>query len=438
MRHLMQRRSAADAARLEEAADTMLRQGDLAEAVTTLVRAADLSPAGDARTRRLALAAFHCTGWDPARAERLAESVPRSALSAAARAVVGLYRDGDVDTAQQLINPYQLNDASDSLLVTAIHALRLACRYGDRPQLWPCLEPGHGLEEAIASLDGETDPTKVIEIADAALAADWIGQCRDALTTMIAASRRGGALSCAIQGLLLLGADDLNQGRWHGAREHAADAFVLADGHGFHLFAQTARYELAMVAAIRGDTGEVAAQSEQLLGWATPRRANSIDSLVAQLRTVEASGRGDFDAAYRHATSISSAGKLAAPLYLVDAALRTGRTEEAVAHARALERAGIARLGGRQAMIQYACTAAVTDGPAARRGFERALSVDGARAWTFEHAQVRLMFGAHLGRHGSPVAAREQLGQATATFSLLGARPWDARARAEARLVVRR
>ena len=63
--------------------------------------------------------------------------------------------------------------------------------------------------------------------------------------------------------------------------------------------------------------------------------------------------------------------------------------------------------------------------------FERALRVPDAESWVFEHACVRLAFGAHLRRDRCARRAREQLRLALAVFERLGAAPWVARAQAE-------
>ncbi len=473
---------------LEAAAGALARRGDVGGAVTMMIRAADLSPGQAMRVSRLASAAYHSAHGDLGQASRLAESLPgdsdppAATLSAAvAGTLVLLYRDGDIDTAHRLIGTAISNypdraDARDTMLINAMQAFRSVCRYGERRELWPAyheaigrLRPGppadlalstvsasgqaqtpgpmlDALGDAIRSLEGEADPVRLTWVANAAYAFDRIGECRDALLQMIAAQRRDGVHSFVIQGLLLLGLDEVKRGLWYEALEHAQEAFGLAAEHGFSLFTQTARFQLGLVAAARGETDVVSRQTADMLRWAIPRGSHTMRSLVARVRIVEASGRGDFEAAYHQATSIGPAGELAphspmalaVPLYLVDAAVRTGRVDEAAAHARVLEQADIARLSPRLAMIQHACSAAVAAGSVARRGFEQALAVPGAGTWAFDHAQVLLMFGSHLRRHRSVAASRGPLSQAVAAFDRLGARPWAARARGELAATARR
>ena len=57
----------------------------------------------------------------------------------------------------------------------------------------------------------------------------------------------------------------------------------------------------------------------------------------------------------------------------------------------------------------------------------------GVEAWPFDVARVRLAYGEHLRRSRATLDARLQLTTALATFRLLGADPWIARAESELR-----
>jgi hypothetical protein len=77
---------------------------------------------------------------------------------------------------------------------------------------------------------------------------------------------------------------------------------------------------------------------------------------AAHADALAAAGRGDFEMAFVHASSISRAGELKpyvphalwVVLDLVEAAVRTGRHADARAHVRAAQEAGIAGFPGRR------------------------------------------------------------------------------------------
>jgi DNA-binding CsgD family transcriptional regulator len=164
------------------------------------------------------------------------------------------------------------------------------------------------------------------------------------------------------------------------------------------------------------------------------------------LRTVVALGREDFEEAYQQATAISPAGVLApyAPhalwvlLDVVEAAVRTGRREEAAAHVAAMRAANLGAISPRLALV---CTAAAgmaapdDQHDAALAWFEQAVAAPGAERWSFDLARVRLAYGERLRRGRATAQARVQLDAALAAFQQLGARPWIVRASNELRAI---
>ena len=146
---------------------------------------------------------------------------------------------------------------------------------------------------------------------------------------------------------------------------------------------------------------------------------------------------GDFAAAYRHATRISPAGQLAeynphalwVLFDLVEAATRTDRRAEAMAHVMAMREHRIEQLSPRLRMLLDGCTALVCHGAEATLLFERAPAVPEGPRWPFDRARIQLAYGDHLHRGKDP-AARIVLAEATAAFHRLGAEPWEARASA--------
>jgi DNA-binding CsgD family transcriptional regulator len=116
---------------------------------------------------------------------------------------------------------------------------------------------------------------------------------------------------------------------------------------------------------------------------------------------------------------------------LVEAAVRTGRRREAVAHVSAARDADIGLNSSRLALVMEASAGLVAtelDG-----SFEKALSVPGAELWAFDRARVELVYGERLRRVKETAAARTQLAAALDVFERLGARPWARRAANELR-----
>ncbi len=196
-----------------------------------------------------------------------------------------------------------------------------------------------------------------------------------------------------------------------------------------------------MFAAARGDDATTRTLTDQMTRWATPRRIGLILRLAAQARTLSALTRGDFEAAYQSATTITPPGELAdhvphglwLTLDLTEAAVRTGRHAEAAAHVAAVRQAGVAAISPRQALtIDGAAAIAAPDHEAAAL-FERALTVPGAERWPFDRARIQLAFGERLRRMKATTDARAHLTAALDTFQRLGAAPWAARAGGELR-----
>ncbi len=173
----------------------------------------------------------------------------------------------------------------------------------------------------------------------------------------------------------------------------------------------------------------------ELSAWAVPRGAMLVADHCAYVHGLLALGEGDFDTAFRHTTSISSAGTLAsrtnlstwAALDLIEAAVHTDRSEAARAHATTLADSGIADFSPRLSLRVAAATAMVAGDAHARVRFEEALAVEQTERWPFERARVELAYGERLRRLRDPADAQQHLTVAYETFRRLGARPWAKR-----------
>jgi DNA-binding CsgD family transcriptional regulator len=201
----------------------------------------------------------------------------------------------------------------------------------------------------------------------------------------------------------------------------------------------TAWHAEALLAAGRGDVARCAELCDRMRQWALPRGLGVVDRYVAQAAGLCATGRRDFDTAYRHYASISPPGTFAphepfalrVVMDLVEAAERSGRHAAAAAHVEAARGGSIASISPRLALLCAASEAMVTHGDAAPDAFERALRTPGADQWPFDLARIELAYGELLRRQRHLTRARAHLQSALDVFTDLGAAPWEHRAQSE-------
>jgi DNA-binding CsgD family transcriptional regulator len=471
---------------LEQAAQRIRQRGDAVGAVTALLRAADLTPPGADRSRRLAEAAYLgavVTGGlrDVPRLlhdARTANAGDAGSLVASVAAAhhLQLSGDGDIDTAHRLLvgaiemqqEPY---DATSDTMVEALYTLGWVCYFGGRAELWVPFHQALGrltpdvpellallsatfadparttlpalgrIDAAVAALAEQTDPVWVARVGLACMFVDRLTGCRSALWRILRDGRDGRAVTLSLHALSLLGLDHFMTGEWEALQALANEHISLCRTHNYRLLECRGLYLQAMLAAARGDDATTRMLTDQMTRWAIPRRVGVILRLAAQARTLSALTRGDFEAAYQHATTITRPGELAdhvphalwLTLDLTEAAVRTGRHAEAAAHVAAVRQAGVAAISPRQALtIEGAAAIAASDHEAAAL-FERALTVPGADRWPFDRARIQLTFGERLRRMKATTDARAHLTAALDTFQRLGAVPWAARAGNELR-----
>ena len=471
---------------LEQTAHRIRHRGDAAGAVTALLRAADLTPPGPERSRRLAEAAYL-----GAVATGALEDVPRlledarKADSGSAGSLVAsvaaahhlqLSGDGDIDTAHRLLvgaiemqpEPY---DAANDTMVEALYTLGWVCYFGGRAELWAPFRQALGrltpdvpellallsatfadpartalptlrrIDAAVAALTEETDTVWVARIGLACMFVDRLSGCRSALWRMLRDGRNGGAVTLSLHALSLLGLDHFMTGEWDVMQAFADEHVGLCRAHNYRLLECLGLYMQAMLAAARGDDATARMLTDQMTRWAIPRRAGMILRLAAQARTLSALTRGDFEAAYQSATTITRPGELAdhvphalrMTLDLTEAAVRTGRHAEAAAHVAAVREAGVAAISPRQALTLEAAAAIAAPDREAVALFQQALAVPGADRLPFDRARIQLAFGERLRRMKATTDARVHLTAALDTFQRLGAVPWAARAGSELR-----
>jgi DNA-binding CsgD family transcriptional regulator len=259
---------------------------------------------------------------------------------------------------------------------------------------------------------------------------------------MVKSSREAGAWTLVVSALNFMCLDYFLTGQWDELELVLAECFEICDHAGLQVYVPVLRYDRALVAAARGDDALVRELADAITSWATPRGANLIAQFASHARELAALGRGDFEAAYHHASAVCPPGEfirynhhaLWVCMDLVEAAVRTDRHAEAAAHVAAMRRYGIARISPRIALLAggSAGLAAREDG-AAMGEFARALAIPGAERWPFDLARVRLAYGARLRRARGGRGAGAQLTAAHDVFQRLGATPWARRAAAELR-----
>lgn len=463
------------AALLERTAHRSLRKGDSVGAVQSLLRAAELSPRGVDRARRLSAAAY--VGADVAGQlgdvpHRLGDAQRADPDGGSLEATVAaayqlLNGEGDVATAQLLL-ARAVGTALDQgrtgpALEDALHSLMQVCHYSGRSEAWqdfrsalgrlgPLASPGIAVPGRIcadaatasapdlASLDGliagaaqDSDPSRILRVAVAAQSADRVAACRPALWRVVRNGRDGGAATSAVGALMLLCHEYLRDGRWEEAARAADEGIAWGERLGYRLTAVPGIYCRALLAAARGDEPAIQGRTEELLAWAAPRGAVTAAHFAHRARGLAALGRGDFEAAFAHATAINAPGTLTnSPVGwwsardLVEAAVRTGRTAEAEAHVAAMRRIDLFRLSPRLALLAGGSAALLASDDEADRLYRHALAHSGTH-FPFERARVQLSYGEHLRRRRAIQDARRQLTEALEVFRRLEAAPWMAR-----------
>jgi DNA-binding CsgD family transcriptional regulator len=464
---------------VEQAAHQILRRGEVGDAVTALLHSAVLSPHPSARARRLAAAAHvgALVGGDLRDVSALLGEARRVDLGAAtslrsnlAASYALLNGEGAVDAAHRLLVPPAPgcigSDADADTVIEAMHTLLEICIHGGRAELWepfdsalarlrPTIpsdlallvsvlgDPAHAgggdldlLDSAIATLDNETDATRIERLATAAVYVDRADGCREALWRVVNDGRKGGAVASAINAMAVLSLDLYTAGRWDESELVCSEGIGLAELHGYRLTASRLKFGAMLLAACRGQMDTVRALSGEVNGWAAPRGLRAVQFECCHARALAAVARGDFEEAYQQASAITPLGALAPRVPhalwvawdLVESAVRTNRRREAEAHVRAMSETNMAELSPRFALVLAGAVGITARDDAAVEPFEQALSIPGVARWPFDLARVQLAYGERLRRMRATAESRQQLTAALESFEQLGARPWVKRA----------
>jgi DNA-binding CsgD family transcriptional regulator len=370
--------------------------------------------AGDVgQARRLATAAYLAASviGDLAAAEALLADARRacpgemSAEIAFATAFVLLHGDGDVTAAHQLLlrGLETVGDGGTGPLggEQALELLATVGRLSGRAEHWEALPEG-----------------------------------RPALRLAARADSAGRAGLPALQAGILLALEAYQTGQWDEAWRLAESAADRCASGGWQLLRRQAQTVLALVAAGRGDAAGAQALADEVARWAAPRGLTSLLAGAHYAGALAALGQSDFQTAYQQAARIGVAVDIAARapgaawalLDLVEAALRTDRGDDAIAHVEAIRQAGLAAVSPRMALLCTAAMAMTAPDQEAPALFDRALATEGTGRWPFDRARVQLLYGERLRRGRAVSASRVHLSAALDEFRRLGAPTWADRA----------
>ncbi|MGX9890924.1 hypothetical protein [Streptomyces sp. NPDC002276] len=164
---------------------------------------------------------------------------------------------------------------------------------------------------AATALGHEVGSAAIVRTATAVAYPDRLAGCREPLQRVVRHGREGGALTSAIQALLLLAQDAFHTGRWEKVRQLADEGVELCRTHGYDLLAWSGQLTGALLAAARGDFDAATDTGRDMDAWAaassTPRSGRPV---------------------------VSPAGTFAPCVFhdLIEAAIHTGRDKEATAH----------------------------------------------------------------------------------------------------------
>ncbi|MFF3595621.1 helix-turn-helix transcriptional regulator [Kitasatospora indigofera] len=472
------------AAELEAAARSTTRRGGALAAIAWLTRAAELSESREERSRRLADAAFIAgQAALPDQARRLARTdhvqdgrdVPASVVASAYEA---LYRDGEVRSSrQQVVAALEaLRDepgpGAGEVEVRLVNLLMVTCQYAADAVAWqqardlvgtlgervPVLSliyrdawsdvVRHGagvrrrLDRAFAGR-ALLDPWDVVRLSVAAYHLDVLGPHRPYLQRSVDREVETGATAAAMTMLHLIMLDQTASGAWEEAERTGVRGLDLAVERDHALFAYHSRAYLAQLAAMRGQVERARELQTAVDAWARPRGVGFLTQIADAVGTMAALSEGDYETAYLYAIGITAPGSFEpcahqasrTLLDLVEAALHTGRAEQARRHALAAQEAGLPAVSPRLALITYGALAMTAeDEQDATAQYERAESLADNAGFPFELARIRLARGIRLRHAQGPKAARQALTRAAEAFERLGAIPWANRARAELRV----
>ncbi|WP_431900416.1 AAA family ATPase [Nonomuraea sp. bgisy101] len=435
----------------------------------------ELSEDAGERARRLGYATF-LSGY----AARLGAEVPPGPLTygpdvAAVAVHQAFFEDGDVRSAyRQVVAMIEdMRGERTETLARMLDLMLVITRYAADPELWceaheilasfgdfvteqthvygntwsDVVLHGRGwaepLERAAANLRAR-EPWDVSRLAVAAYHLDIVTQYRPHPERVVERELATGTVFSGMLMLTVIMLDQMGAGDWEAATRTGERVLALEVEHGRHQLAYQTRAHLAQLAALRGQVARARELWAEVETWARPRGVGLLTDLADSVAVTISLSSGDYEAAYRQAADITLPGTFWAYrvqasrtlLDFVEAALHTGRTEQARRHALAASEAGFADLSPRLALTCYGALAMTASSEReAAEMFARAISHPAAARFPFETARIQLAHGVRLRQARERTAARPLLVQAAETFERLGAAAWAERAGTELRII---
>ncbi|GAA4789641.1 LuxR family transcriptional regulator [Actinomycetospora chlora] len=468
------------AAELESTAADCRRRGAVSSALARLERAAALSPDPHRRAARLLGAAelgyelgrfaqveqitADVAGMDLPARERsrltwLTGAFHDGATSEPAeiRHLVGLARraagDDDADLAMQLLfgaaRRVWWRDPGEGVRGEVVDAARRVALPPGDPRVLAVLGLSESLTLAPAVVhrldawpaDARGRPDLAALLGVAAFCVGDFGRADSFLSAAIGELRTQGRLSLLAEALALRSWAEINTGVFDASRS-ADEARRLADETGQAVWGATARIAVAVVDALGGgwDVRHPLLTEAEDTASRTPTASSSLLAAAQLARGIAALGAERPEPAYGELHRVfvptdpacQRVQQLWTISYLADAAVATGRREEAAALLGSAERlAGEAPATGPTIALEY--SRAVLADPASAEELLLAALDGAARDFPWHHARLRLAHGAWLRRRQRTVESRAPLRAARATFDAAGAHTWALRADRELR-----
>jgi len=463
---------------LAMAAQLSIRRGGLAVAAEWLRRAAELSTEPEDRAALFADAVFfaaragrHDEAQDLLGSTETGEEESPSAVLA--NAYLAFHGDGEVtSTHRRLLDVLDRADTLDDETVNRLVNLLLSItNYADdaqqREQTNDAVEKLKARADPVILLyqKGHSDivsttnharsilrqnverlalqePRRVMQLAFPAYCIDAMADFRIPLNQAYKQVRsHGPSIDAMAMGCVVM-LDLMAAGNWEKAARVGADGLAMANqAQGGQLLRYHFLACLGVLAAWRGDLDTARRCANELTDWSRPRGLQLYLDVAHRITARIALAESDYEAAYQAAIKISPPGIFPPNnlqvgddlLDLVEAAVQTGRLDEARAHAAEAVLLDLPEISPRVAALTLAISAMTAPDSEAGDLYQSALTHPGIAEFPFERARIALAQGMWLRRMRRHTQARDALKFAAETFDRLGARPWAERARSELR-----
>lgn len=286
------------------------------------------------------------------------------------------------------------------------------------------------------------EPRRVMQLSYPAYCVDAMADFRVPLNQAYRQVREHGpSIDAMAMGCVVM-LDLMAAGQWERAEQVGADGLEMARrAEGGELLRHHFLAYLGVLAAWRGDLDTARRYAAAVTDWSRPRGLQMYLFVAQRIAVRIALAEADYEAAYQAAIKISPPGIFPPNsvqvgddmLDLIEAAVHTGRLNEASAHAAEAIRLDLSEVSPRVAALTLAISAMTASDSNAGDFYQSALTHPGIDEFPFDRARIALAHGMWLRRMRRHTEARAALDLAAEIFDRLGARPWATRARGELR-----